>query len=112
MSYSEIIILGWNLNAFMFVLNLVLAFNIVKGNDPVVMSKEHEKLSSLKEQLDEYYPYRGYETILSYAFPFVAFYRVSWRFIEMNMFFNKNKGTSMFDFMVYKYETDIQKAKN
>jgi hypothetical protein len=36
---------------------------------------------------------------------------MSFRIIEMFSFFSRNKGTSMFDFMVYKYQSDINKAK-
>ena len=111
MSYSEIFIIGWNLNALMFVLNLVLALNMVKSNDPVGMTKAHEKLSQLKEEIEKYYPNRAYETLMSYFIPFVAFYRVSYRLFEMSMFFKKNQTASMFDFMIYRYEKDIQIAK-
>ena len=112
MSYYDIFSLGWNLNAVMFVVNLLLAINIVKTNDVTSLHKEGEVLNELKEELDKFYPNRSYETLLSYAIPFTAFFRVVWRLIEMNMFFKKNEGTSMFDFMVYKYQADIKKAKN
>ena len=112
MTYGEIFIFGWNLNALMFVINLILAFRTVKQNDVVTMSKEHEILGELKEEMDKFYPNRGMETLISYFIPFTAFFRVSWRLIEMTMFFNKNQDAKMFDFMVYKYQVDIQKAKN
>jgi len=112
MSYSEIFILGWNLNGVMFVVNLLLAINVIKSTDIVSVSKEHEVLSELKKELDNYYPNRGIETLISYFIPFTAFFRVSWRFFEMKMFFQKNEGTSLFDFMVYRYQKDIQIAKN
>jgi len=111
MSYSEIFIIGWNLNALMFVVNLVLAVNVLKSNDPVEATKAHEKLGQLKEEIDMYYPNRGLETMASYLIPFTAFYRVSFRLYEMSQFFKKNQGTSMFDFMIYRYEKDIQVAK-
>jgi len=112
MTYSEIFIFGWNLNALMFVVNLILAFRTVKQNDIMTISKEHETLNELKQEMDKFYPNRGMETLVSYFIPFTAFFRVSWRLIEMTMFFNKNQGARMFDFMVYKYQVDIQKAKN
>jgi hypothetical protein len=112
MSYADIFIIGWNLNAMMFVVNLILAVNVVKSNDAAQVSKEHEVLSELKEELDNYYPNKGFETLISYFVPFMAFYRVSWRLFEMKMFFDKNDGTRMYDFMVYKYQRDIQIAKN
>jgi len=112
MSYFDIFILGWNLNALMFTINLLLAFSVVKGQDIMQFQKEHEKLSQLKEEFDEFYPNRGAETFISYIIPFTAFFRVIWRLIEMTMFFKKNQGAKMFDFMIYKYQTDIQKAKN
>lgn len=111
MSYSEIFIIGWNLNALMFVVNLILAFNVMKSNDPVEVSKAHEKLEQLKEEIDEYYPNRGLETLASYLIPFTAFYRVSFRLYEMSMFFKLNQAATMFDFMIYRYEKDIQVAK-
>ncbi len=111
MSYSEIFIIGWNLNALMFVVNLILAFNVIKSNDPVEVSRAHEKLGRLKEEVDMYYPNRGLETIATYLIPFTAFYRVSFRLYEMSMFFKVNQTASMFDFMIYRYEKDIQLAK-
>jgi hypothetical protein len=112
MTYSEIFILGWNLNALMFVINLILAFNVIKSADVVKVSKEHEKLSELKEQVDLYYPNRGLETLFSYIIPFAAFYRVGFRLIELWSFLAKNKEATLFDFMVYKYQRDIEKAQN
>ncbi len=111
MNYSEIFILGWNLNALMFVVNLVLALNILKSNDVGEVSQAQEKLAHLKEEIDIYYPNRGIETLISYVIPFTAFYRVSFRLYEMSMFFKKNKTANMFDFMIYRYEKDIQVAK-
>ena len=112
MSYSEIFIFGWNLNFVMLVINFMIAAKMMKNADIVQASKEHEKLSELKEELDKYSPNRGYETLISYFIPFTAFYRVSWRLYEMKMFFEKNEQTNMFDFMVYKYQRDIQLAKS
>jgi len=111
MNYSDIFTLGWNLNLVMFVINIVLSINIMKSVDITKAVKEHEILKELKEELDKYYPNRSYETLFSYFIPFTAFYRVSWRLLEMKMFFAKNIDTSMFDFMVYKYERDITIAK-
>ena len=76
------------------------------------MTKEHEILGELKLEIDKYYPNRGYETLLSYFIPFVAFYKVLWRIIEMASFFKKNLNTRMFDYMVYRYEKEISMAKN
>ena len=33
MTYADIFIIGWNLNALMFILNLFLAVNILKSNE-------------------------------------------------------------------------------
>jgi hypothetical protein len=112
MSYSDIFILGWNLNAMMFVVNLFLAVSVMRSADMEQVEKEGQVLSALKQQFDTYYPNRKYETLISYLIPFVAFYRIVFKLIEMRMFFFKNKGAKMFDFMVYKYEKDIQKAKS
>jgi len=111
MSYFDILSLGWNLNALMFVINLVLAINIIKTNDISNLHKESKILNDLKTEFDKFYPNRGFETLISYFIPFTAFFRVLWRFTEMKMFFIKNEGTSLFDFMVYKYQIDIAKAK-
>ena len=112
MNYTDIIILGWNLNALMFVVNLVLAINIIRTNEAERFQEESEKLRELSSQMEEYYPNKQYETLLSYAIPFTAFYRILFKLIEMVMFFNKNKGTKMYDFIVFKYQNDINKAKN
>jgi hypothetical protein len=111
MTYSEIFILGWNANAFMFVLNLLLAVVVVKTNSSMDLEKQNEELEKLKEEFDTYYPNRKYETLITYLVPFTAFFRMSFRIIEMWSFFSRNKGTTMFDFMVYKYISDINKAK-
>ena len=111
MTYSEIFILGWNANALMFVINLLLAITIVKANDPMDLEKQNEELGKLKEEFDNYYPNRKYETLITYLMPFTGFFRMTFRIIEMLSFFSRNKGSSMFDFMVYKYSIDINKAK-
>jgi len=103
---------GWGLNILMFLVNLTIALNVLKSTDITTMTKEHEVLSELKLEIDQYYPYRGYETLVSYFIPFVAFYKVAWRVIEMFSFFSKNKNTRMFDFMVYRYQKEIFTAKN
>ncbi len=112
MTYTEIFIIGWNLNALMFVINLILAFNVIKSTDVIKVSEEHEKLTQLKEQVDLYYPNRAFETLFSYMIPFVAFYKVGFRILEMWAFLRQNKGATLFDFMVYRYERDIEKAQN
>jgi len=112
MSYSEIFIIGWNLNALMFVVNLILAVNVLKGADVVKVSKAQEKLSELKEEIDIHYPNRGMETLASYMIPFTAFYRVGFRLLELWSFLKQNDGATLFDFMVFKYQQDIDKAKN
>lgn len=111
MSYSEIFILGWDLNALMFVINLILAFKIVGTKDRESLLKQSEELKVLKEEFDKYYPNRRYETLLTYMIPFTAFFRMSYRLIEMTLFFNKNSGTSMYDYMSYKYQSEINLAK-
>ena len=111
MSYEEIFVIGLSLNLLMFIINFMIAINMMRSTDISTVQKEHQVLSELKEQIDQYYPNRAFETLVSYFIPFVAFYRVGFRLIEMNMFFSKNKGCSMFDFMVYRYEKDIQIAK-
>ena len=111
MTYTEIFILGWNLNAFMFVVNLILAIKVISGNNPEELQEQNQVLTELKNEFEKFYPNRGIETLASYLIPFTAFFRVGWRLIEMMSFFNKNQGTKMFHFMVYKYQSDIDKAK-
>jgi len=111
MSYIDIFIIGWNLNALMFVVNLFLAVRVIKTNDVDILQRQSKVLSELKEQFDKYYPYRKYETVISYIIPFTSFLRMSFRLIEMFFFFSKNRDTTMFDFMVYKYSNEIEKAK-
>jgi hypothetical protein len=111
MTYSEIFILGWNANAFMFVVNLLMAISIIKANNSDDLHKQNEVLGKLKEEFDTYYPNKRYETLATYLIPFTAFFKMTFRFIEMFSFFSRNKGTTMFDFMVYKYMSDINKAK-
>ena len=111
MSYGDIFIIGWNLNALMFVVNLLMAFTILKSSDPMDLVKESEQLGLLKEEFDKYYPNRRYETLITYFFPFTAFFRLGFRFFEMSLFFKKNEGTKMYDFMIYKYQSDIDKMK-
>ena len=112
MSYEEILVLGWNLNVIMFFLNLFFAFRTMSLKTKEQLEKESRVLSSLKEEFDKYYPNRKYETILTYIIPFTAFFRMSYRLIEMNSFFSRNEGTTMVDYMIYKYEKDIKIAKN
>lgn len=112
MTYSEIFIIGWNLNALMFVINLILAFNVIKGTDVVKVAKAQEKLSELKEQIDIYYPNRAIETMASYMIPFAAFYKVGYRLLELWSFLKQNDSATLFDFMVFKYQQDIDRAKN
>lgn len=112
MSYEEIFILGWNLNLAMFILNLFIAFKTLNSKPKEVLYKENEALNKLKIEFDKYYPNRKYETLLTYLIPFAAFYRMSFRLIEMKFFFDKNRDCTLFDYMVYKYQNDIEFAKN
>lgn len=112
MSYLEICIMGWNLNALMFAVNFVMAIRVISNQDGEKLEKESEVLRELKVQMDKYYPYRTHTTIISYLVPFTAFFRMSFRLIEMVFFFQKNQGSRMFDYMVYKYTNEIERAKN
>lgn len=112
MSYEEILILGWNLNILMFVLNFLLALKTMTSKPREQLHVENKVLTNLKNEFDKYYPYRKYETLITYFIPFTAFFRMSYRLFEMYSFFNKNRGTTMFDYMIYKYQSDIELAKN
>ncbi|RXJ60296.1 hypothetical protein [Candidatus Marinarcus aquaticus] len=111
MSYFDIFIFGWNLNAFMFVVNMLLAIRVIRSKDPEELEEENEQLQRLKEEFDSYYPNRRYETLATYLIPFTAFFRMSFRILEMLSFFSRNSGTTMYDFMVYKYVSEINRAK-
>lgn len=112
MSYLDICIMGWNLNAFMFVVNFLIAIKVISTEDRDKLQEESLVLKELKEELEEYYPNRTYMTMITYLVPFTAFFRMSFRLIEMFLFFQKNRDAKMFDYMVYKYSLDIEKAKN
>ncbi len=111
MSYEEIFILGWKFNAFMLVLNLFIVLKALKSKAAIDLHKENEMLEELKDEFTQYYPYRKYGTLLSYFVPFMAFFKILFRLIEMFSFINRNSDASIFDYMEYKYRCDIQKAK-
>ena len=112
MSYLDICIIGWNLNALMFVINFLIAIRVISTGDRSKLQEESLVLKELKEELEKYYPNRIYSTLISFGVPFTAFFRMSYRLLEMYFFFQKNKEARMFDYMVYKYSYDIQRARN
>lgn len=89
MSYLDICILGWNLNAFMFVVNFFIAIRSISRGNRENLIEESQVLKELKEELEQYYPYRTQSTIISYLVPFTAFFRMSFRLAEMFFFFQK-----------------------
>ena len=112
MNYEEILLLGWNLNLIMFFLNFFLAMRAISSKSREQLEEENVYLTELKNEFDKYYPYRKYETMVTYIIPFTAFFRMSYRLIEMRSFFNRNNNTTMVDYMIYKYQSDIELAKN
>jgi hypothetical protein len=112
MEYSQIFLYGWAANFLMFLVNFLIALNVLKSTDITTISKEHQVLAELKIEIDKYYPNRGYETLISYFIPYAAFYKGLWRVVEMVLFLKKNKNARMFDFMVYRYEKEISVAKH
>ncbi len=112
MSYEEIFILGWQLNLIMFFINFTLALRTMSSKTKEQLYEENKILTELKEEFDKYYPYRKYETMATYLVPFTAFFRMGYRFLEMISFFGKNRDCTMFDYMIYKYQSDIDLAKN
>ena len=50
--------------------------------------------------------------MLTYVVPFTAFFRMNYKLVEMYFFFQRNKEAKMFDYMVYKYTSEIDKVKN
>lgn len=111
MSYYEIFVVGWYLNAMMFLSNLFLAFTTFNSKDIMEMRRESEALKDLKDKHDDLYPYRRYETLISYFLPFTAFFRISFRYFEMYKFFKMNKDTHMYDYMIFSYTRDINKKE-
>ncbi len=111
MSYLDIFIMGWNLNAMMFVINFLIVLKVVSSKKQEDFKEESIVLRDLKQEFEHYYPYRKYVTLLTYILPFTAFFRMSYRLFEMYMFFGKNSGTTMYDYMTYKYQSDINLAK-
>jgi hypothetical protein len=112
MSYLDICIMGWNLNAFMFAVNFLIAIRVISTQDRSKLQEESLVLKELKEELETYYPNRTLTTMLTYIVPFTAFFRMSFRLVEMFFFFQRNSEAKMFDYMVYKYSSDINKAKS
>ncbi len=112
MSYEEIFIMGWNLNFMMFILNFFLALKVMSYKTKEQIEEENVLLSKLKQEFDTYYPYRKHEAIFTYLIPFTAFFRMSFRIIEMVSFLKRNVNTTMVDYMIYKYRSDIETAKN
>jgi len=111
-SYEEIFILGWNLNLLMFLINFVIALRTMTQKSREQLLQENEVLTELKMEFDLYYPYRKYETLVTYMIPFTAFFRMGYRILEMVSFFSKNQETTMVDYMIYKYKRDIELAKS
>ena len=112
MSYLDICILGWNLNAFMFVVNFLIAIRVISTQDRDKLQEESLVLKELKDELEKYYPNRTLTTLLTYIVPFTASFRMTYKLVEMLFFFQKNKEAKMFDYMVYKYNFDINNAKS
>lgn len=112
MTYFDIFSLGWNLNALTFVLNLLIAMQMLKTSSKDDLYKQNEILTDLKDEYEKVYPNRKYETLATYIIPFTAMFRTLYKIIEMIMFFNKNKDAKLFDFVVYRYKADINRIKN
>ncbi len=111
MSYFEIFVIGWSLNFFMFFVNLLVVINTFSGDNMEDMYKENMILKDLKEEIDKYYPNKTLESIISYLIPFTAAFKTLFHFIEMYFFFKKNSQARMFDYVVYKYTSQLDKFK-
>ncbi len=112
MSYYEIFTIGWSLNVLMFFINLLVAIRTFSSGDMENIYKENMVLKDLKEELDKYYPNKTLETFIAYSIPFTAFFKTLFRFIEMYFFFQKNSQARIFDYIVYKYKSELEKVKN
>ncbi len=112
MSYYEIFVIGWSLNVFMFLVNLFVAIGIFSNEDMGNIYEENMVLTELKEELERYYPYKTLFAFVSYIIPFTAFFKILFGFIEMYFFFQKNSQARMFDYIVYKHTSEIERIKN
>ena len=112
MTYFDIFALGWNLNALMFFINFIISLRLFRSEaDADVIQEKMATLKQLQVEFEKYYPNRKLEVIFMYLLPFASFFRTIYRLFEMTLFFSKNQGTTLYDFMVYKYYNDIQRAK-
>lgn len=112
MSYFDIFILGWNLNVLAFLLNFLISLRVFsKSEDRDLIVYKMNELKELQVEFEKYYPNRKFEVLTMYFIPFASFFRTNYRIVEMFMFFSKNRNTSIYDFMIYKYSSDINKAK-
>lgn len=111
MTYLDIFIIGWNLNAMMFMINFLIVIKVVNSKKQEDFAQQSKVLRELKKEFDYYYPYQRYMTLSTYILPFTAFFRMGYRLFEMFMFFNRNTGTTMYDYMLYKYQLEINLAK-
>lgn len=112
MSYYEICVIGWSLNVLMFLANLLVALKTFSSTNIENLHEENMILKELKEELDKYYPNKNLTMMLTYFIPFTAFFKTTFKFIEMFFFFQKNTQARMFDYIVYKYTNELNKAKN
>ena len=50
MNYLDICIIGWNLNAFMFVINFLMAIRVISTQDRTKLQEESVVLKELKDE--------------------------------------------------------------
>ncbi len=112
MSYFEIFFIGWNLNVFMFLVNLTIAFKVMSEKTAEELMEEDEVLSELKTEFEKYYPNKRLESVITYLIPFAGFFKSVIRIIEILFFFSRNKGANLVDYMIYKYKYQIKTAKD
>ena len=55
MSYLDICIIGWNLNALMFVVNFLIAIRVISTQDRSKLQEESMVLKELKEENKQFY---------------------------------------------------------
>lgn len=111
MSYFEIFILGWFLNAFMLLVNSILYVKFMNLQKLDLLDEEIEIIYELQSEVNKYYPNKKGETLFSYLLPFTAFFKTLFLIIEMLNFFIKDENKSMYDFLIHKYFKEIERAR-
>lgn len=111
MSYFDILTFGWFLNISIFLINFLFKARYMKLENMDILEEERVIVNELKNEVLIHYPNKKQEKILTCLIPFTAFFKTIYSFTDMIIFFLKEKNRSMYDFMVYKYFKEIERAR-